>query len=210
LSITIHIIGVVPSGKAVLRSGAKAGDLIFVTGSIGDAGLGLRHKLGQLGQKQSAEELAMQNFVAPTSMPEDRIEYLIQRLERPEPRLKPGTELVGVANSMIDVSDGLFADLSHVLQASKKGAAVFLDKIPISAKNEIEHILFAANAGDDYELCFTIPAEKKIILEQLSKKWSCAITQIGKIEQHPGLRCFMHDTSVDITVKGYDHFQSYA
>ncbi len=206
LSITIHMIGVVPTGKAVLRSGAKAGDLIFITGSIGDAGLGLRYKQGQT---HSAEEEATQDFVAPSLLPKKRIEYLIERLERPEPRLKQGMDLVGVASAMIDISDGLFADLSHVLCASNKGAAVFLEKIPLSATNEIEHILAAANAGDDYELCFTIPAEKKIVLEQLSKKWDCPITQIGKIEQHPGLRCFMHDIPVDITVKGYDHFQSY-
>ncbi len=199
LNINLQMIGAVPTGKAILRSGAQVGDLVYVTGSIGDAGLGLQYK-------QDPEHSSKIAVSSPLTAKND-VEYLLARLERPDPRVKQGMELLGMANAMIDISDGLLADLSHILAASQKGAEVQLEKIPIHQDNEVKHILAAVNAGDDYELCFTIPAEKSGKLEQLSRNWACQVTQIGEIVQNPGLRCYLNKVAIDVTVKGYDHFQ---
>ena len=124
--------GWIETGKAVLRSGAKVGDYVCVSGQIGDAAYGLQH----LGHS------------------------LQQRLDYPTPRCKLGEELKGLASSMIDVSDGLAQDLGHILKASKVGARLILEKLPVDPVlqqlEERQRWQYALAGGDDYELCFTI------------------------------------------------------
>ena len=142
LSMTIQAQGVVPQDQALLRSAAQDGDLIYVTGTIGDAGLALKTYLGDL------------------RCSDDQI---LNRLHKPEPRVEAGIALRQVANACIDVSDGLAADLSHILQASQVGAVIDVTELPLSepVRRYQQHSKqpgFALTAGDDYELCFTVSA----------------------------------------------------
>ena len=163
LSITITANGWVDKDKAILRSTAKVDDLIFVSGNIGDGGLGLK-KLNNVQGFQSA----------------------IQRLNRPNPRVELGLKLVGLASSAIDISDGLLVDLKHILDASHVSANVNLDDIPMTLEvkkysAEINNPFFALTCGDDYELCFTIPKNKQHVLQTIQKQLSVSLTCIGQI-----------------------------
>jgi len=190
LSITVQVTGFVPQGQALMRNGAKPGDGIFLTGTVGDAGLGLR-----LYQQQ----LAASNDVAAK---------LIQRLEFPVPRIATGLALRGYASSAIDVSDGLAADLAHVLTASGVGADIRIDQLPLSAAYRslasADDWQAAVSAGDDYELCFTLPATQEVVtLAGLD----CDCTRIGEISASPGLRWRdANDRQLTVSNTGFDHF----
>ncbi|MEJ2142808.1 MAG: thiamine-phosphate kinase [Gammaproteobacteria bacterium] len=192
LTISIQVAGFVPQGKALLRSGAQAGDHIFVTGNIGDGAVGL--VVQQTGIKDSDDE------------------YLLQRLHKPTPRIAVGKLLIGVANSCIDISDGLLADVSHILEASMKGATLYLDKIPQSnaCRNKQQQLglslLQLAQGGDDYELCFSVPGNKLSMLECIASESGIAITEIGVIESEAGLRCYDKHKLLDVKQTGYQHF----
>lgn len=191
LSITVQVTGFVPQGQALVRSGAQPGDGIFLTGSVGDAGLGLR-----LHQQQAAA-----NDAAATS--------LVHRLEFPTPRISTGLTLRGHASSAIDVSDGLAADLMHVLAASGVGAVIHIDQLPFSSAYysfaTTADWQAAVTAGDDYELCFTLPAEQESILTGLD----CCCTRIGEISEKAGLRWLdATGQSLSLNHTGFDHFAS--
>lgn len=192
LTISIQVAGFVPQAKALLRSGASPGDHVFVSGTIGDGCAGL----------------AIQNSAAKDS--DD--EFLLERLQRPEPRIAFGQSLIGVASSCIDVSDGLLADISHILEASGAGATIHLDKIPVSeaVSNKQTSLglsrLQLAQGGDDYELCFTVPDNKISMLECTCNEHGLIATDIGEIEAESGLRCYENQTLIDIAKTGYQHF----
>ena len=193
LTISIQVHGFVKAEQALRRSGAQAGDLIYVSGTLGDAGAALQLKLQQWEDK---------NLTA-----QDKL-YLVQRLEKPTPRLQLGQDLLKFATSAIDISDGLSADLSHILKKSKVGATVDLIKLPLSSslqKISAEKAgKLALSSGDDYELCFTIPAAKQREFESAVAE-QC--TLIGKIEAAPELRVIALDgQKLSITGTGYDHF----
>ncbi|MDO9371443.1 MAG: thiamine-phosphate kinase [Gammaproteobacteria bacterium] len=196
LSITVQILGLVPAGTALRRSGAHAGDLIYVTGTLGDAGLGLR-------VLQQPLELSAQHAA-----------HVMQRLNRPQPRVTEGIALRGIASAAIDVSDGLGADLGHILQASGAGARINLSTLPLSAAvadyvNHSGDWCMPLCAGDDYELCFTVPAQKCSALLDAMKSSPTGCTHIGVIEAAPGLRCISASGEL-ITPRagGYQHFSS--
>lgn len=160
LSVTVTVLGDVPRGRALLRSGARVGDLVAVSGNPGDAAAGL--ELLQRGG--------------------DRDHALAVRFRRPEPRLALGRNLVGIATAAIDVSDGLLADLGHILEASGVGARIELARLPVSnalteTGGEVHDHALAG--GDDYELCFCVPPEKLSKLQALQN--DCDITVIGEI-----------------------------
>jgi thiamine-monophosphate kinase len=169
LSITLQIIGVVPTGQALRRDQAKPGERICVSGCLGDAGLGLRTILG-------ADDKPVLQAQA--------LRQVRQRLNRPTPRVELGLRLRGQSRCAIDISDGLLADLSHILQASDVGASLALAHLPLSpAMRQLPHeqaLQLALTAGDDYELCFTLVANAP-----LPAGASC----IGWIEAERGLRC---------------------
>ncbi len=179
MSITITAHGFVSESQALYRHGAKPGDVIFVTGELGAAGLALRN----------------------------------QESYRPQPRIAAGLALRGLANSAIDVSDGLLQDLQHILVASKVGAAVNIDSLPLAAKlsqalPKAQAINLAANAGDDYELVFTVAPNKINALQQAMQNCGCKYTQIGEITPNPGLCLLDHQQQpYDLVLKGYDHFR---
>jgi len=187
LSITVTIMGLLPKGKRLTRSGAKVGDAIYVSGTIGNAGLGL--------QKAQVNEVSDNDA--------DVGAYL-----NPQPRVELGQQLLTLASSCIDVSDGLSADLNHVLKASGVGANIAHDTLPLS--NSVrEHItsigddLWPYSTGDDYELCFTVPANNHDIETKLSAH---AITKIGVIERQTGLRIQLTNGEKIALNKGYEHF----
>lgn len=192
LSITIQLHGYLPQGKALYRHGAQAGDLIYVSGTLGDAGLAL----AVLNKQRTVDE----NYH----------DYLMERLNRPEPRVKPGMALRDIASSAIDISDGLLSDLEHILVASHKGAEIHIDKLPLSAAlhqlPEDESVEFALTSGDDYELCFTLPRGKKSIVETELEK-ILPLTCIGQITGAPGIQWLRPDGSeFRPSKKAYTHF----
>ncbi|HLB31575.1 MAG TPA: thiamine-phosphate kinase [Gammaproteobacteria bacterium] len=193
LSITITVMGIVPVGAAVKRGGARPGDLIYITGSLGGAGLALRRLLD--GRHPD---------------PKDSRDVCLERLLRPHPRIATGLALRGIASAMIDISDGLAADLGHILEDSGCGAVVRLDDIPIAPElHELTRADFwrtALTAGDDYELCFTAPAAKRPELEKLRHDSPVLITPIGEITES-GLRWRNNDGSeMHFPAEGYRHF----
>lgn len=172
LRVTVQIYGTVQEGRALRRDGASAGDHIYVTGTLGDAALGLR---------VLQRDIVMNDEVADT---------LVMRLNCPVPRVESGQKLRGLASSAIDISDGLVADLLHILDASDVAAEVFLDRLPLSAayKSVFERVgqwRLALSGGDDYELCFTVPESNVERLESLFK--TDEISYIGKITSGSGL-----------------------
>jgi len=190
LSITVQVTGFVPQGQALMRSGAKPGDGIFFTGTLGDAGLGLRLYQQQLDANS------------------DVTAKLIQRLEFPTPRIATGLALRGCASSAIDVSDGLAADLAHVLTASGVGADIWIDQLPLSVEYRslasVDDWQTAVSAGDDYELCFTLPAEQEVAT---LSRLNCDCTRIGEISASSGLRWWdANDRKLTLGNTGFDHF----
>jgi thiamine-monophosphate kinase len=193
LALSVQVHGLVPDGHALRRGGARAGDLVCVSGAIGDAGLALRHL--QRGE------------------PVDQ--YLRGRLERPEPRVALGELLRGIATAAIDLSDGLAADLTHLLDASGRGARIELDRLPLT--DQVAGAVAAGDhggdwdlplaSGDDYELCFTLPPSHAAELPVLAAAAGCPLTWIGEIDDGPGLRCVRPDGSHWAPRRpGYDHF----
>ncbi|QIO07279.1 thiamine-phosphate kinase [Acinetobacter shaoyimingii] len=180
LTISVTALGWIEQGQAVTRSGAQVDDLVVVSGSVGDAAFALQH----LGHP------------------------LQQRLDYPTPRCELGQLLKGLANSMIDVSDGLAQDLKHILDASEVGAILNLDQLPISdALKSLpleQQWQYALAGGDDYELCFTINQQNYAKLLHLHP--NVMTTIIGKITAQSDLQ-FEKDGLVHLLqFDGYQHF----
>jgi len=194
LSITITAMGTVPAGKAVRRSGAKAGDAICVTGRLGDAALGLR-LLGEGGGRGEARSADL--------------EHLRARLNRPVPRVAAGAALRDLAHAAIDLSDGLAGDLSHILDASGVGAEIRAGKLPMSPafKNLSEpedRLELQVSGGDDYELCVCLPPEN---VAKLRKRVDVPLTEIGKVVKGKGLTVLdAKGKKMALDLFGYRHF----
>ena len=197
LSVSIEVHGRCPAGAALTRAGARPGDRIFVSGTLGDAGCGLEIALGRRIARPGASGASARALVA--------------RLRRPEPRLGLGVALRGVAGAAIDVSDGLCQDLGHVLSASGAGARVDASLVPLSlalldVAGDTTARALALSAGDDYELLFTVPPERVGRLDTLEV--AEAVTEIGVIEADPGLRLENAAGTAMPAPPGYRHFPS--
>ncbi|MGY6276908.1 thiamine-phosphate kinase [Methylomonas sp. MgM2] len=183
LTMSVQAMGAVPQGSALLRSGARVGDLIFVTGQLGNAGLGLKIKQGYR--------------CADAGPP-------LHSFNRPFPRVQEGIALRGIANACIDVSDGLASDLGHILDQSQVGACLDWDRLPLSTpvRDYIDQTgdwQMPLTAGDDYELCFTVP-------ERLADKVPAESPCVGVIEAEPGLRIRRDGQILRVEARGYEHF----
>ena len=194
LTITIQAMGFIPPKSALKRSGAKPGDIICVTGNIGDAGLGLAITKGEHRAKSSVHA-----------------QMLEDRFNRPVPRVAAGIALRNIASAAIDLSDGLVGDLSHLLKESGVGANVDLGALPMSEALRSEcsadaAIDYALASGDDYELCFTIPEENLDKLEQACKSTNCGFSQIGRITGGSEIRFCRDNKTVEINLSAYQHF----
>ena len=188
LAATVQAHGLIEPGKALCRNAARPGDLIYVTGVLGDAGLAL-HNLKQ-----------------------GRDCGLRERLERPTPRLEVAWRLAGIAHACIDISDGLIADLEHICTASGVGAELSLDMLPLSpeVKRHVANAndwMFPLAAGDDYELCLTVPPHKESQLRKAVSDLDTPLTLIGAIEQQTGVVCLQADGIPLEPLPGcYEHF----
>ena len=188
LSVTVQAHGFVPGGSALRRQGAEPGDRIYVTGTLGDAGLALR-----LGDQADP--------------------VLQQRLDYPEPCITAGQLLCDYASAAIDISDGLLADLGHLLEVDDLGASVNIDELPRSpafiaaSRQQPSFHELPLSAGDDYELCFTVPEGDCNGMEMALSSQSIECTAIGVIEREPGIRC--HKANGDLYQAGTDGYQHF-
>jgi thiamine-monophosphate kinase len=194
--LSLTAIGEVAAGKAVRRSGARPGDLVWVSGAIGDAYIGLRLLRG-----------------AYPDLPPEHRGYLIHRFQIPEPRTELGPLLCSLAHAMIDVSDGLLADLGHICETSQVAAVVELDLLPLSsaarvvAEGDPAIRPRLATGGDDYELLFTAAADAAKRIADLSSQLGIPITRIGRIEPGAGVRLVDADgRAIALDRTGYRHF----
>jgi len=194
LTVGIQILGTVPRWQALTRSGAKPGDRVYVTGYLGEAALGLGLVQGRI------------------ELPEEYQAPVVTKLNRPTPRIAAGQHLRGIASACIDISDGLAADLGHVLEASQVGAHIELGRLPISPA--YDHVLpqagwgQALSGGDDYELCFTVPPAREPALRKVAARFGVPFREIGVIETEPGLRITDEQGKpLALSSVGFDHFR---
>lgn len=195
LSITVNITGFIQADQVLKRSQAKVGDLIFVTGTLGDAATGLHSVLNNI----DADEY---------------LQYCIKRLNRPDPRIQAGIVLAQnqYSTTAIDLSDGLIADLGHICQASNTGARIELENIPLS--RELKHHYnnkpdwnSIINAGDDYELCFTCAEKTAVMMQKTMESQGVSVSCIGEITDSSRVECFLNnEVIVGLTNTGYEHF----
>lgn len=195
LSITLTAQGFLPENQGLFRHQAKVGDWIFVSGFLGDSAAGL--------------DLLLQNRKIENEF--DR--YFIQRHLRPTPRVELGLALRSFSCCALDISDGLLADLEHILERSQVGAEIYLENLPISRHlctqyEQTQAEKFALTGGEDYELCFTVSEEKREEMEQVLRSQGIKVTCIGKIlPQTSGLNLLKNGEKVTLPEHcGFDHF----
>ncbi len=204
LSLTVTALGAVPPAQALRRDGARAGDRLFVSGALGDAGLGLA--------------LALQQPLAwPGDLPLAHRSHALSRLHRPTPRLALGLALRPLATAAMDISDGLAQDLGHLLQASGLGATLQVDQLPLSpalhclatqgGAVQRQVMSWALSAGDDYELLFSVPPDRLRALGKLSRDLALPLTEVGMLTAEAGLRLRWQDEPWRYGAgAGYRHF----
>lgn len=193
LNLCPTIFGEVPQGQALLRSGAHPGDEIWVSGAPGRAALGLAHLQGRC------------------TLSEPALTDSLSALARPQPRVALGVALRGLASAAIDVSDGLLADLGHILERSAVAATVHLDRLPDTALSACSDAALAQDCllsgGDDYELVFTAAADRHAEIAALAAPLGLALTSIGRIEPGEGLTLLDAERrALSIVSRGFDHF----
>ncbi len=196
LTLSLTAIGAIPAGKRLLRSAARRGDGIFVSGTIGDAALGLKAIRGELGALAAAAR-----------------RFLAGRYRLPQPRLALGRRLYGLAHATMDISDGLVGDLQHICAASRVGAALEAAAVPLSPAARaalasdgglVESVLAG---GDDYELLFTAPPAAETALARLGRRLGLPLTRIGRIGRGAGVRVLDEaGREVKLARTGYRHF----
>ena len=188
LSIAVTAMGLVEPGRALRRDGARVGDEVWVTGTLGDAAGGL------------------------ALLDREPVPALRARLDRPTPRVAAGRALAGIATACVDVSDGLLADLGHVCARSHVAAHLDVDALPASAAlreafGEADRIALQASGGDDYELCFTAPADAGADIDAVSAQLGLRFTRIGRIVAGEGVHPVDAKSQPwSSPRRGYDHF----
>lgn len=192
LSVTVQAMGFVSEGEALRRSGARVGDGVYLTGDLGLAGLGLDIVLGRT------------DCHAPEA---------VDKLERPEPRVQAGMALAGLANACIDVSDGLAADLGHLLEPAGLGATLDWTALPLPAavRRHIKaggDLWMPLRAGDDYELCFTVAPSCEDELARRMAEFDCSCVRIGRVDWQAGLRLRKDREILPFVALGFQHFPS--
>jgi thiamine-monophosphate kinase len=198
LSITIQVLGTVDRGKAIKRSGVKEGDYIYVTGSLGEAA--------------AATFLFEKPPNSLNSLPKSLIDRLYNKFYRPEPRIQEGILLQNIASSAIDISDGLIADLGHILSSKSYGANIEFERIPYAnfLTDIADHDLirkWILSGGDDYELCFTVSKKHVALLESMMASKKIQVCYIGQVSINPGIRCYDNQGELlNIIKSGYQHF----
>jgi thiamine-monophosphate kinase len=191
--LALTVFGEVPAGQALLRSGARAGDDLYVSGVLGDA------------------RLALEAFRGRVSLRGPHFEQVRRTMEQPEPRVALGLALRGVASSAIDVSDGLVGDLRHVLKRSGVGATLQLDRLPrsdvLASQPDAMQVECLLCGGDDYELLFTAPPEQRDEVQRAGVASGVPVTRIGQIEAGDHLRVLDRQGQALDAAAGFDHFR---
>ena len=191
LTLSAQVQGFVDRGQALLRNGAKLGDLVCVTGTLGDSRAGL--------SLLDAQELSSEQ------------RYLMARYYRPEPRVSTGMLIKDYASACIDISDGLLADLGHILNQSEVGAKLSRESIPMSEQMQNvaaeKSLSWALSGGEDFELCFTVPKQKWPMLQQALQGHSVQVSQIGEVVAQAGIQMLQDDVWQQIEKAGFNHFQ---
>jgi len=195
LSITVTAQGLIPINKHLTRSGAKAGDWIYVTGEIGDAALALKYIFKEVDVAAEYRESVQRS------------------LDFPTPRILAGQALRGYASAAIDLSDGIISDLGHICSASKVGANIVLDDLPISNalrdSVDVEDAFeIALVGGDDYELLFTVSEDNKVGMETALAHTGNTITCIGQINRSEKITTTLNSKPVAINAKSFEHFSA--
>jgi thiamine-monophosphate kinase len=195
LNICITIFGEIAPGQALRRDAARAGDDLWISGTLGDA------------------RLALAGYLNETVLDDDDFRLAARRMHAPTPRVALGRLLAGgrLAHAALDISDGLVGDLGHILAASKVGAVLDVDALPAGpalARQPRElRRRYTAAGGDDYELCFTAPAANRAAILEAGTQCGTAVTRVGRIEAEPGLR-FVDGKGepLSLHLRGWDHF----
>lgn len=192
LSITVELAGLVPSGQALRRDGARAGDELYLSGSVGDAACGLELLRGEV------------------TVPAAEAAYLQRRFEYPTPRVALGQALRGIASACIDISDGVYIDASRLLAASGCGAKLEIERLPVSeplrrALGE-QSWRTALCGGEDYELCFTAPPAQAAAVVATAARTGQAVTRIGALYPGTGLTLTAAGSVMQFSPSGFDHF----
>lgn len=195
LTISITAAGTVPPAQALRRDGARVGDDVWLSGATGDAALGLAHLQGRV--VLDAQSAA----------------HCLDRLHQPQPRVSLGRALRGIANSAADVSDGLLADVGHILERSQVGAEIEFERLPRSAALQAcsDPALAAAcltGGGDDYELVFTAPSERRDAVAAVAKGVGVPLTRIGRVSEGEPVARLLDASGAPMRVErpGFDHF----
>ena len=192
LSITVELAGLVPTGQALRRAGARAGDELYLSGSVGDAACGLELLRGEV------------------TVPAAEAAYLQRRFEYPTPRVALGQALRGIASACIDISDGVYIDASRLLAASGCGAKLEIERLPVSeplrrALGE-QSWRTALCGGEDYELCFTAPPAQAAAVVATAARTGQAVTRIGALYPGTGLTLTAAGSVMQFSPSGFDHF----
>ena len=197
LTICITVFGEVRPGRALRRDAARAGDDIWISGTLGEA------------------RLALAGYRLELSMDAASLLAAAARLHLPTPRVALGLALAeqGIAHAAIDISDGLVGDLGHILQRSQVGATLDIDALPagavLAAREPALRRAYTAAGGDDYELCFTAPRSARAAVLAAAAAAATPVTRVGAIEAAPGLRLVdAAGAALDLPLQGFDHFTS--
>ena len=191
LTLSITALGAIPRGQALRRDTARLGDDLYVSGTLGDAALGLQVLQGRLSPSMAASAI------------------LVERYQQPQPRLALGRALRGIAHAAIDISDGLIADLGHILEASRLGAELWADAVPLSgaAARQRGAREAALTGGDDYELLFAVHPEQGPVVDAIGQQLGLPMTRIGHLHPEPGLHVLDRDgRPVTVERTGWQHF----
>lgn len=192
----VQALGTVPAGAALTRGGARAGDLVYVSGTPGDAAAGLRLLLDP---------------VTGAALDDSQRRHLLDRFLYPSPRIALGQALTGLATACIDVSDGLAADAGRLAAASGCAVQLDMERLPLSPAlrsfaGEATARRLALTGGEDYELCFTIPPERAALLAARLDNVKCTATRIGTLVVGSGVTVREQGRPVTVDLAGFDHF----
>jgi thiamine-monophosphate kinase len=201
LTVTITVLGQVPVGQSIYRSGAQVGDEIWVTGTLGGAKAGL------------------EALLAPAAVATLDLDAVLQRYRRPQPRLQEAQYLRQHAtlHSLLDMSDGLSSDLTHICEASRVGAQLRAEHIPLHEGARLvattlgtDPLAYALHGGEDFELCLTAsPGEIEPLRQPFTQQFQCALTRVGTIQSGTGVTlCRADGTQQPLQARGYDHFRA--
>lgn len=195
LCFAVQMIGEVPAGAALRRDGAQLGDDIWISGTLGQAALGLAH---------------LQNRI---QLDRDDLAICLRRLHTPQPRIALGRALRGIASAAVDISDGLLADLGHIATRSKLGAEIELSRLPRPAAASVVDANIALQAtlagGDDYELSFCAPVAQRESVAAISQRLQLPLTRVGRMTEGSGVRVIdAAGYELRLPRHGFDHFES--